>query len=399
MSETTRRWQRLYEQPDLVAAAADVAPGEELAVQGRLRDRYDDDLVPLAFQLAEVRRKAVGRFERASQLWADRVALEQATSEAIARHKATRFAAAGGLVYDLCSGLGSDSIAMAERSPVIAVDLREEASHFVRWNAEAYGVEVDARIGDATTLDPVWTDSLVHIDPDRRVAGRRVRRIEEYQPGLDFLQTVARGRGGAIKVSPASNFGGKFPETEAELVAIDRECREATIWYGELAGEAAARATVITDAGVATLGGNPLDSWTTTGPVGNYLLDPNPALVRSGLVDLFAERTGCHRLDDAEEYLSAESSLADSAWLPFVTSYRILALDRAKPKEIRRLLKLCEATHVEVKVRHVAVDANALERKFSQPSAGSHRRVTLFYARVAGKTTAIVTERVGDDRG
>src|SRR5258708_15047497 len=96
----------------------------------------------------------------------------------------------------------------------------------------------------ASRVDP--GDAFVHIAPDRRAqaTGRAVR-IEDYLPGLDELQTMARTfRGGAIKLSPATNFGGKFADVEIELGSLHGECKEATIWFGQRRGEPSWRATV-----------------------------------------------------------------------------------------------------------------------------------------------------------
>ena len=74
--------------------------------------------------------------------------------------------------------------------------------------AEVYGVasRVTPVCLDVNAVDP--GDALVHIDPDRRAqaAGRAIR-VEDYVPGLEVLQHMAGAfRGGAIKLSPASNI-------------------------------------------------------------------------------------------------------------------------------------------------------------------------------------------------
>src|SRR5258708_38528822 len=146
----------------------------------------------------------------------------------------------------------------------------------------------------ASRVDP--GDSLVHIDPDRRAqaTGRAVR-IEDYLPGLDDLKKMARTfRGGAIKLSPATNFGGKFSDVEIELVSLHGECKEATIWFGELRGEQSWRATVLPSG--ETIAAEPLDFAAEISPPLAYIYDPDPAVVRSGLVDAAAGRLGFSRL-------------------------------------------------------------------------------------------------------
>ena len=99
--------------------------------------------------------------------------------------------------------------------------------------------------------------------------------MEEGSPGLDYLtQLVERFRGGAIKASPAANFGGKFPEAEVELVSLDGECKEATIWFGELAQAGLWRATVLPSG--ETIAGDPLASVASISPAGNICSIPIP---------------------------------------------------------------------------------------------------------------------------
>ena len=247
------RWLDYLEtHPDLLFAAAEASPES----QAPLRADHPPEAVAAALTLCELRRKAVEKFSRGDRLWCDRVRLEQATSEPVAVHKARRFAERGGKeeVSDLCGGLGGDAVALGLAGlAVSSVDRDPAAGWMTQRNATLYGVgdRVTVRTGDVTNAAFGGAGGLVHIDPDRRPAGtpsgrRRERRIEDYSPGLPFLQELAAtATGGAIKVSPAANWGGKFPGTEIELISAGGECREATIWFGSLGEPGRHRATVL----------------------------------------------------------------------------------------------------------------------------------------------------------
>jgi hypothetical protein len=375
----------LRDRPDLMAAVA-AAAGSELSVQQNLRKRFPEELVRHALLLHDLRRPAAGKFSRAERMWFDRVGLEQATAELVARHKAARFPA-GEKVWDLCSGIGSDAVALAGRGPVIAVDNRPASCLRTLWNSEVYGVAeaVELRCEDAESI--VVSNDFVHIDPDRRSTGsQRANRLEEYHPGLEYLQRLAETcRGGAIKVGPASNFGGKFPRTEIELVSLHGECKEATVWFGELAGPHPCRATVL-PAGAA-LAGHPLSSSADITPLQSFLFDPDPAVVRSGLVDLCAKELSLNRLDAAEEYLTGDRPVES----PFVTPFRVLAELPNNERELRRFLRTANGGRYEIKCRHVPVHAEELRRRL--PHDGD-RPLTIFLARLAGKARFVVAERV-----
>lgn len=379
--------ERLHATPELFERIAAV-PGSELQIQAQLRREFADDLVRAALLIHELRLRGRDRFSRAEQMWFDRRGFEQATPERVARHKAQRFC---GSVIDLCCGIGMDAVALAGSprvSGVTAVDLSPAACLMAGFNADVY--EVGDRMttieGDARDF-LLAGDALVHIDPDRRPSGdRRVRRLEDYQPDLAFLQGLAvRARGGAMKVSPASNFGGKFPGCEIELVSLAGECKEATVWFGELRSEASFRATLLPSG--ETLIDDPEQMTGELHSLKRYLYDPDPAVVRAGLVDVLAERLGLQRLDDAEEYLTGESLVESNFVTPFEVREELPNNDR----EIRRFFRTSDIGQLEVKCRHIPIRADDVRRRLPLP--GSEPGV-LVYARIAGRARALVCRRV-----
>ena len=358
------------------------------ALQAALRQEYLPEVVRAALTLAALRTQARTRFTRADAMWFDRTRLEQATQEVVARHKAQRFAACGGrTVLDLCCGIGADAIAIAGHAKVQAVDMSPLATWYTQRNAEVYGVASNIE----TLVSPVESVAVagqfVHLDPDRRTQGQRQVRLEFGSPSLPYLQELTKTAvGGAIKVSPASNFGGKFTDCEIELVSVNGECKEATIWFGQLRQPAPFRATVLPQG--TTIAGDPWDYRPRIEPLKRYLFDPDPAVVRAGLVDCVAESLDLRRLDDAEEYLTGDT-LVDS---PFVRSFEVLADLTNNTKEIRDHFRTSPFGQVEIKCRHMSIDADAIRRKLPLP--GNEPGVLLF-ARVAGKARAIVARRCG----
>ena len=394
MNEECEVLRQLRHLPQIFDRLRDTATAE-FRIQNQLRREFPDAVVRAALTLRELRIKAVAKFSRAEQMWFDRQGLEQSTSEAVARHKSQRF---HGTVRDYCCGIGADAIALAERCEVIAVDRNPAAVLRTSWNADVYGVSSNVQTVCADVEQLNSGTELVHIDPDRRVgrarsanrsrwsAGTRALRVEDGVPGLKFLQRLMREfSGGAVKLSPASNFAGKFPGAELELISVAGECKEATVWFGQLATADGWRATVL-PAG-ATLAGDPLAEQAEVGPLANFLYDPDPAVVRAGLVDRLANRTGLWRLDEAEEYLTGEL-LVES---PFVRSFQVLAELPNNTRKIRRYVRDAEFAEVEIKCRHIPIQAEAVRRKL--PLQG-HRKGVLIFARIAGKARAIVCRRV-----
>jgi len=370
--------------------------GPELALQNRLRAQFPADLVRGALTLVDLRRRAASKFSRPSQLWFDRVGLEQSTAEAVARHKARRFHGRG-RVLDFCCGIGGDAIQLAARCEVVAVDRDPAACLCTQWNAEAYEAagHLEVLCADIETIAD--RGGLLHIDPDRRPAraaggasagGRRSLKLEDGSPNLESLtQLTKEFRGGAIKTSPASNFGGKFPFAEVELVSLKGECKEATIWFGELAEPGLWRATALPSG--ESLSGDPLSAVAPLAPLGRYLINPDPALVRAGLIDLYAVRQGLSRLDDAEEYLTGDA-IPDSY---LSQEFEVVAQLPNNEREIRDYFRNSDVGSLEIMCRRIPIDIEGTRRRLS---LSGREPAVLIFARIEGRARAVVCRRPGN---
>ena len=375
---------RLKARPELFARLLETQ-GPELARQRQLREEFPDDLVRAALLLAELRDHGRAKFPRAGEMWFDRAGLEQATSEPVARYKACRFRPRARPVFDLCCGIGADAIAQAEFGPVTAVDLRPAACLMTEWNSAVCGVaeRVETRVLPAESIDV--SGCLVHIDPDRRPGGQRSLRIEDHQPPLAFLQRLtSQAPGGAIKLSSASNFGGKFPDCEVELISFEGECKEAVVWFGELRSETDWRATVLPSG--ESLTGDPWTAQAKTSPLLKHLYDPDPSVVRAGLVDVLAERDRLFRLDPAEEYLTSDALQVS----PFTQAFEVLAELPNNDREIRAYFRDADCGQVEIKCRRIPISAEKVRRQL--PLTG-RQPLVLVFARVAGRARAVVCRR------
>ncbi len=380
--------QQLYNTPELLSAL-ESAKETELKLQKRFREDYSAELVRAAILLTQLRQRAKHKFLRAAEMWFHRIGFEQSTAEAVAMHKAKRFQDVE-LVHDLCSGIGMDSIALNQfAKQVVAVDISPLASLYTQLNADAYEVKNHIETRNANVEHIEIAGVHVHIDPDRRVGKSRAIRLEDYTPSLEYLQNLTRSAaGGAIKLSPASNFGGKFADAEIELISLNGECKEATVWFGDRQTEHAWRATIL-PAGY-TIAGDPLFARAPIKELGKYLYDPDPAIVRSGLIDLFCEEQHIARLDDAEEYLTSDSLITS----PAVSAFEVEVVLSNNEKEIRRYFRDANFGEVEIKCRHIPTDADKLRKKLSLEG---NEKATLIIARLQGKTKAIICRRVANE--
>jgi hypothetical protein len=353
-------------------------PDEALRLGTRLRDRYPAELVAAAIAQHELRARAAGKFAAAGRMWFTREGLEQASAEPLARHRADRYASFD-QVADLCCGIGGDLCALAPGRGALAADLDPVHLRMARENARLHGAgELAAVAADVRDLR-LPRSIAVFIDPARRAGGRRLS-AGESRPPLDWcLQMAGRVAGLGIKAAPGLPLALVPAGWEVELLADRRELKEAVLWSPELA-TTGRRATVFP--GPATLTeepGPPLDC----APPGAYLLDPNPAVTRAGLVEELGRDLGAWKLDPRIAFLSADRPLRS----PFG---RLLRVDASLPwslKRLRGVLRERGVGAVEVRKRGSAVNTDDLT---AQLRLRGDARAVVVLTRVADRPWALV---------
>ena len=359
-------------------AGEDVRGARALALAERLRARYPADLVAAALTLTELRTRARAKFTRADRMWFTRQGLEQATAEVVARHRARRFAGLPRLA-DLCCGVGGDLAALAPLAPVLAVDLDPVHLRMARCNAAVYGAgeAVQPWQGDAREAD-LGGVAAVFVDPARRTGDRR--HPWRSSPPLEWCLALA-GRVPAVAVKAAPGLPLELVPAgwEAELVSEGRELKEATLWSPALA-TAARRATLL-PAGHTLVAepGPPVP----VAPPGAWVLDPDPAVTRAGLVEELARAVGAWKLDERVAFLSADRPPAT----PFGRLLRVEASLPWSAKRLRAALRAAGAGAVDIRKRGSAVDVERLRR---QLDLSGDRRLTVLLTLVRSRPWALV---------
>jgi THUMP domain-like/RNA cap guanine-N2 methyltransferase len=344
--------------------------------------------VSAAIRLVRARSKAALKFEHGERLWVEPTAIQQATSEVVAQHKAKRFVCP--LVVDLCAGIGGDALALAARSDVMAVDLDQGMCCRLRYNASIY--KVDGRILSVRARAEAFAipaGAWLHLDPDRRATGKgRARTLDDYAPGRDFWKSATRQcTAGAIKLGPASDFAKYFsgPEFEVELVSLRGECKEATVWFGELVS-CRRRATRLPENVSWTDRDGPSGHGAPVTPLGTLIFDPDPSLLRAGLLDGFALEHGIGRVADGVDYLTGERSIST----PFLTAFRVLDVLPLDLKRLRRLIARNQIGILEIKVRGADVAPETLRR---QLHLRGERTASLLIIGGSGPARAVLAQR------
>jgi hypothetical protein len=361
-------------------ARQDVTPDTALRVGTQLRGRYPADLVADAMAQHELRLQAGPKFSRAMEMFFTRPGLEQASSEVMASHHAGRYAPFAA-VADLCCGIGGDMLALAggDRS-VIAVDWDPLHLRMAEANAAAHGLDsaITTAASDVRDVDLAGVGG-VFIDPARRRGARRLRAGESEPPLAWCLGLAANGKAVGIKAAPGLPHDLVPRAWELEFVAVGRDLKEAVAWSPALA-TATTRATILPAGHTLTpRPGAPVPVRTP----GEYLLDPNPAVTRAGLVEELARALGAWKIDERIAFLSADVPMET----PFGRTLQVIDSAPWNQKQLAGRLRGLDIGAADIRRRGLAGDVGQLHRSLKLSGT---RRATIVMTRVGDRPWGLI---------
>ena len=378
----------------VLAAATALEPIETtlLQHQTRLRKQFPVDLAKAAMETVLLRRKAASKFSRAQQMYFTREALEQSSSEMISTHRAKRFASFD-RVADFCCGIGGDAIGLAETTQIVAVDNDALRLAIAKENLQAYNRADRANfvLGDARS-SPLLNVAAAFADPDRRADGKRHIRMREYVPSVDEVRLrFAKDFPIGIKVAPVVSWDElEELDAEKEFISVDGELKECVLWFGSLK-TTLRRATVLPSGATYGADGAREPRAAPVAPPARYLYEPDPAIIRSGLVGELAKHLDAHLIDDRIAYLTSDRVVAT----PFASCFEIL---ESLPFHARRLgerLRAMDVGHVSIMKRGSAVDVDELRRRWRLEGSNSR---SVILTRVLNQPWAFIAQSVTNSK-
>lgn len=363
----------------------------ELRVQARLRERATPDRVASALTQVALRERAVAKFGAdADRMFFTPDGLEQATRTRVAEHRAGRLRAFGtSSLIDLGCGIGGDLVAAARAGVVVAgVDLDPVRVAVAEANLEALGLPGAVAVADALEIDHSPFD-VAFADPARRSARGRSFRVDDWTPPWSFVESLLE-RDACVKVAPGIPHDLVPAGVEAEWVSDHGEVKEAALWSGRLT-TTQRRATVIGDGGLATLtdeddpGAGDGPGQIGVLPVGEFLYEPDGAVIRAGLVTAVAARLEGGLIDPHIAYLTSAREVPT----PFARCYRVLEHLPYREKQLRAALRERGIGRLTIKKRGVQVVPEQLRQRLQL--SGDHE-ATVILTRVAGEGTALLAQ-------
>ncbi|GAB3076305.1 THUMP-like domain-containing protein [Corynebacterium aquatimens] len=323
---------------------------------------------------------------------------QQATPHPVAQVRAGHLHAAGiELVHDVTCSIASEAPAMLELGmSYLGSDLdfsrllmaRHNVELFLNELADADAAPPDAAprawLARADALAPIMapvsapalapassrhrpTHTAIVADPARRADGRRITDPAKLIPPLPDLIAAHPGAHMSVKCAPGIDYSGW--DGLVSVVSVDGGVKEACLYTPGLS-DARREAVVIrtatdagTDAGAGTAGAAFVAERVRDGDGGEvgvdkhgaFIVEPDGAVIRAGLVQQWAARHGLWMLDPRIAFLTGDAIPA--GW----SGFRVR--ERVPLKKLKAALAAHDAGAVEILVRGVNVDPDALRKK------------------------------------
>jgi hypothetical protein len=369
-----------------------------LKLVARLRKAGHDPLtVAAALTQAKLRKWASAKFgDFANRMLFTEAGLEQASRLKVAALHAGRFRNAGiKEVADLGCGIGAEAMAMAALDlQVRAFEIDEVTAAVATYNLAPFE-NVTVELADVQQLELEQFESLF-FDPARRdlkgpkkASATRLFDPANYSPNFEFCLDAARKKPTGIKLGPGHDHRQIPDDAEAQWVSIDGDLVELGLWFGSVKKEGVARSALLVDAD----GHHEITSSESNSPnaplgeLGQYVYEPDNALIRSRLISDFAKPMGLKIISPEIAYLTSDEKMTS----PWVRGFEIidnLVFDR---KQLKAYVKKNEIGILEIKKRGSDISPEDLRRELAPKGEGA---ATLIVTRVGDAHRVLVTQPI-----
>ena len=374
-------------------AAMELQPREKdfLTHFQSLCKQYPHQIAKAALETAILRGEAITKFPQADKMYFTREALEQASGYEVSSYRSERYRGYDH-VADLGCSIGSDTLALTEVAPVVGLDRDPLRLQMARANSQALGLSAHFIQNDLVSSFPClpYPYTALFFDPARRADGRRISSVNKYVPPLNIVaQWLTYFPAIGVKISPGVDLRELFGyQAEIEFISLRGELKEAVLWFGPLkAGQR--RATVLPGPhimidNISRIDPSQRPTLAIAQPL-RYFYEPDPAVIRAGMVRALMARMGAAQIDEDIAYLTAEKQVST----PFARVWEVEAWFPFQLKKLRAYLRERNIGQVTVKKRGSPILPEDLIQALHLSKEASEERV-VFLTQLRGNPIVVV---------
>lgn len=299
----------------------------ELALRKSVSGRRD-----ASFLLAQIKGRQIAQHKIPSWYAYDEIiypvhlSLEQASSEATARYKASLFKEKYMNFVDLTGGLGVDFAFLSRRfQQVVYVEQNEKLCEIAAHNFDVLGLKNGAikNVTAETYLQQMPNVNMIYLDPSRRDnVGRKVFRIEDCSPNIAEINSrlLQKAETILIKYSPMLDISLAVKTLEnvstVHIVSVENECKELLFMLQQDAkNRIVAAVNFLKDGTIEAFTFNPQEEQCNeiqfVSTIENYLYEPNASILKAGAFKTIAKRFDLKKLHQNSHLYTSDKLIAD----------------------------------------------------------------------------------------
>ncbi|MBN1230470.1 MAG: class I SAM-dependent methyltransferase [Anaerolineales bacterium] len=351
-----------------------------------LSKRFPRELARMALSVAILRMEADKKFPFADKLYMTRSAFEQATSWEIAVYRVKRFSGID-RVFDLGCSIGGDTIALAKETNVIGVDKDPLRVFMAKANCANLNVNANFVIADLEQPLPfiISPTDAIFFDPGRRRDQGRIHSVKEYEPPLETMKPWMHStKNICVKISPGVNLTElESFDCEVEFISLNGNLKETVLWFGDLK-KRLRTATLLPEENIMI--DDPAAEGKLSEPLA-FIYEPDPAILRAGLVTTLAVQLTASQLDPEIAYLTS----SEKTNTPFARSWEIEDWMPFQLKNLRTYLRDKGVGSVIVKKRGSPIVPEELIRDLRLEGDPANEKV-VFLTQLQGKPIIIIAK-------
>lgn len=375
------------------AAAALTAP--DPAAVARIRRKNPDipaDVVSAIITQTTLRRQARPQLGAvADQLLFTSAGAQQCTRPVVAARRARLLVAQGiTSIRDLGCGIGVDSLA-CQRAGLTVVPVEQDPA--TAQLAEA-NLGIPVTVADVTSAELPEADATF-VDPARREGDRRILNPDRWAPPWPWVIDYAGQHPRTVaKAAPGLPHEAINSDCAAEWISVSGQLVETCVWFPGLTDALPRRSAVLLrpsddpwqPAIEQQLGSHADPAPAPLGQPNDWIVEPDPAIIRSHLIDVLAARINAVGLSPGIAYLTTASPPTES-WGQL---FRMLAQVPAGGKALKLELRRRNIGKIEVHTRGLGIDPARLRKSLGLSGKGPVHHLLL--TRVAGSASGFLVE-------
>jgi len=324
-------------------------------------------------------RKVPSWYKNPDLIFSDSLPLEQCSSEATARYKASILPTSVHRIADLTGGLGVDFAFMAAgKAKALYIERRKDLCSIALGNFHALGLtQAEVLHGDGPLLLTEAFD-LLYLDPARRDAqGGKVVALSDCEPDIAAIKSslFAKAPLVLVKLSPMLDISlalKQLPETtQIHVVSVDGECKELLFL---LAAESALpepriicvnlRSNASTQSFEFTKSQEQSSLCRLADAPMKFLYEPNASLLKAGAFSILTQAFGLYKLHPNSHLYTSETLVEDFPGRAFA----IDAVFPVHPKDLKT--HLGNLTKANITTRNFPESVAQLRKKTKLKEGG-----------------------------